>query len=190
MQNPIDQAEASISTETVREGPNLNRTVSVQRKATKCSESWYLVPPLPQNTAVPLPPSPQGGDIPERKKPRLDEPLPTATDEAARKTASPDFSLGLPPPAADNNDANADLVTDTTPNTGATSHWLRLTLEEVAELTSAVAKTKKKRWGKEFKIDWVVIATLVSDRTDEQCYRRWRYHSSDPSIALTAVRKG
>jgi hypothetical protein len=79
MQNPTDPAEASIPTETVRESPNLNRTFTVRRKAAKRSERWYQI------TATPLPPSPQGGDIPARKKPRLDEPIPTATDEVAKK---------------------------------------------------------------------------------------------------------
>jgi hypothetical protein len=37
------------------------------------------------------------------------------TDEAARKTAAPDDSVGLPPPHA-----NTHPVTDTQPNTGAT----------------------------------------------------------------------
>jgi hypothetical protein len=55
-------------------------------------------------------PSPQAEEIPARKKPRVEEPLPqplpraeeplpTTTDEAARKTASPDISEGLPSPA-------------------------------------------------------------------------------------------
>jgi hypothetical protein len=47
-----------------------------------------------------------------RKKPRLEESLPTTTDESTRETASPDVSVGLPPPAADIDDANADPVTD------------------------------------------------------------------------------
>jgi hypothetical protein len=40
-----------------------------------------------------LPPSPQGEDIPEVKKRRIDEPLPTSIDEAARKAAAPDVSV-------------------------------------------------------------------------------------------------
>jgi hypothetical protein len=54
----------------------------------------------------------QDDDNPARKKPRLEEPLPTTTDQAARKTASPDAAVGLPP-TADNDDAHADPVTDT-----------------------------------------------------------------------------
>jgi hypothetical protein len=90
MQNPTDQAESSIPTVTAREGPNLNRTFTVCRKAAKRSESWYVAPP-PQNIVAPL-------SIPARKKPRLQEPLATPTDEAARKTASTDISVGLPLP--------------------------------------------------------------------------------------------
>jgi hypothetical protein len=90
MQNPTDQAESSIPTVTVREDPNLNRTFTVRRKAAKRSESRYVAPP-PQNIAAPL-------SISARKKPRLNEPPPAPTDEAARKTASPDISGGLPPP--------------------------------------------------------------------------------------------
>jgi hypothetical protein len=90
MHNPTDQAESSIPTETVREDPNLNRTFTVCRKAAKRSESWYVAPP-PQNIAAPL-------SIPARKKPRIEEPLATSTDEAATKTASTDISVGLPLP--------------------------------------------------------------------------------------------
>jgi hypothetical protein len=46
--------------------------------------------------------------------------LPHKTDEAARETASSDTSVGLPPPAADNDNANADPVTDTQSNPRAT----------------------------------------------------------------------
>jgi hypothetical protein len=47
MQNPTDQAEASIIAETVMSinDPNLNRTFTVRRKAAKRSESWYLEEP-------------------------------------------------------------------------------------------------------------------------------------------------
>jgi hypothetical protein len=53
-----------------------------------------------------------------KKKPRLEESLPTTTEEAARKNASPDISFDLPPAAAID-DANADPVTDTQPTAGA-----------------------------------------------------------------------
>jgi hypothetical protein len=98
-----DQAGASIPTETVSSGPKLNRTVTVRRKAAKRAD---LESP-PQDIAVPLSlsPSPQAEAIPAQeiptiKKPRVEEPLPTTTDEAIRKTPSPDISEGLPSPDA------------------------------------------------------------------------------------------
>jgi hypothetical protein len=188
MQNPIDQAEASIPTVTVREGPRLNPmgTFTVRRKAAKRSERWR------QNVTALLPPSPQGKVILSRKKPRLNKPLPTATDNAIRETASPQILVAclLPPPSADNDDENSDVVTGTQPNAGAARVTGRWTPEEDAQLTSAVAKTKKKRWGKEYKIDWVAAAALVPGRTNEQCSQRW-HDVLDPSIDRTApVRTG
>jgi hypothetical protein len=49
-----DEAEASIPTETVINGPNLNRTVTVHRKVAKRTDPLYIAPPPPQNIAVPL----------------------------------------------------------------------------------------------------------------------------------------
>jgi hypothetical protein len=92
-----DQAEAPIPTEPVSNGPNLNRTVTVRRKVAKRTYPLYLAPPQ-QNIALPLAPSPPAEEIPARKKRRLEEPLPRSTDEAARETASPDISIGLPSP--------------------------------------------------------------------------------------------
>jgi hypothetical protein len=182
MQNPTDQAEASVPTETVRESPNLNRTFTVRRKAAKRSERWY------QTTSVPLPPSPQAEVIPAWKKRRLDEPLPTARDGADRETASSEDLVGSPPPpAAENDDANADLVMDTPPNAGATGATGRWTPEEDAKLTSAVAKTEKKCWGTEHRIDWIAIAPLVPGRTSKQCNQRW-HNTLNSSIAPTAGR--
>jgi hypothetical protein len=80
----------------------------VRRKATKRAVPWSLTA-----RALNLGSPPKAEDIPARKNPRLEEPLPTITDEAAKKTASPDISVGLPPPAAANDDANVNPVTDT-----------------------------------------------------------------------------
>jgi hypothetical protein len=134
----------------------------------------------------------QDEDNPSRKKPRLEEPLPTTTDEAARKTPSADLSLGLPPPStADDDDdsnanADADSVTDTQPNAVATGYWKP---EEDAKLTSAVAKTGKKKHGEKYRTDWNAITALVPGRTGKQCWSRWKL-VLDPSIALTAGRTG
>jgi hypothetical protein len=151
----------------------MNGTVIISRKAAKRTLPWDLAA---EELLLLSSQPPQAEDIPAaRKKPRLEEPLPTITDEAARKTGSPDVSVDLPPPpAADDDDANAnahiDPVMDTQPNIVATGSW---TLEEDAKLTSAVWSTSKKRWGKEYKTDWVAVAALVPGRTNKQCNTRW-----------------
>jgi hypothetical protein len=191
MQNPTGQAEAEAS----NNGPNLNRTVTVRRKAAKrthpfdlAAEELHLVPSSSLS-------SPQAEDIqPARKKPRLEEPLPTTTHESVRKTASPDVSAGLPPPVADcadNDDTNtnADPVTDTQPNAGATTVTRRRwTLEEDAKLSSAVTNTSKKKYGMESNTNWVAVAALVPGRTKRQCRGRWRdalLSNIDPATART-----
>jgi uncharacterized protein (DUF2237 family) len=188
MQNPTEEAETFVPTETVlSNGRNLNPTVAVRRKAAKRSEPWYLAPPPPQNLAAPLPPSPQAEDIPARKKQRLeDEPLTRATDEATRKTTSPDISVGLPPPAADNDDANAEPVKDTHDvldcrfdrAIGRNGYW---TEDEDLKLKNSVQMHRGKNWN--------TIAAMVPGRTKSQCNNRWRY-GLDPSIALPAGSTG
>jgi hypothetical protein len=109
---------------------------------------------------------------PARKKPRLEEPLPTATDEAARRTASPDASVVLPPPADnDETNRNADPVTSTQPNAGANRRW---TVDEDAKLMSAITNTSKMKWGNEYKTNWAAVAALVPGRTRLQCRTRYR----------------
>jgi hypothetical protein len=90
----------------------------------------------------------------------------------------------------DDDDGNTDPVTDTQPNAGATRAAARWTPEEDAKLTDAVTDTCKKKWGKAHMIDWVAVAALVPGRRKRQCYSRWHNASLDPSIALTAGRKG
>jgi hypothetical protein len=172
--SPTDKAEAAI-----------HRAVILRRKAAKrtrplalAAEELHLMPSS----------SPQAEDIPAaRKKPRIEEPFSASTDEAARKRALPDLSAGLLPlPATDvdNDDANGDSVTDTQSNAGASNRATRRlwTLEEDAQLTRRVAKTSKKKFGKEYRTDWLVIAALVPGRTNDQCLRRWG-NVLDPSIA-------
>jgi hypothetical protein len=123
MQTPTDQAEASFPTETTvinnDNVPNMNHTVKERRKSAKRTLHFGLT-----TEELNLVSPPHHEDIPARKKPRLEEPLPTRTDEAARKTASPDVLVGLSPSIAEKDDANAnanaDPVTDTQPNDGAT----------------------------------------------------------------------
>jgi hypothetical protein len=106
------------------------------------------------------------------KKP---SPITTAIVEAATEIASPGIAMALPP-LADVNDVSTDYVM----NTGGTGRW---TLEEDAELTIAVTNTCKKRRGKEYKTDWVTIATLVPRRTRRQCLERWQ-NALKPSIVI------
>jgi hypothetical protein len=177
MQNPTDQDEAPIPTVTVREGPHLNPMgkFTVRRKARKRSERWH------QHTAEPL-------STPAWKKSRLDESLPTTTDNATREATSPESSaVGLLLPTtttttkANGVYADTDSVTGTQPNAGAARANGRWTPEEDSQLTSAVAETKKKRRGKVYKIDWVAAAVFVPGRTNKQCQQRWKF-TLDPSI--------
>jgi hypothetical protein len=186
MQEPSEEADASVPAEPVPDGPpSSGGTVMLRRKAAKRSLPWDLV--VDELELVPLPP--QVEEIPARKKPRLEEPFSASTaptDDAAAKTASPDVSVGLPLPAADEDDANAnaDPETDTQPNSvanWATGHW---TTDEDAELTSAVAITSKKKWRNEYKTDWAAVAALVTGRTPRQCRDRWQL-VLDPSIDRT-----
>jgi hypothetical protein len=131
MQNPTDQADTSNPTETTANNnrPNMNRTVVGRRKAANRTLPFYLT----GKELNLVPSSPQAEDIPARKRPRLDEVIFASTDEAAAEisscdtavslTASPDVSVGLPPPVADDDATNAHVVpvTDTQPNAGATT---------------------------------------------------------------------
>jgi hypothetical protein len=67
---------------------------------------------------------------------------------------------------ADTDVSNADHVTETKPNFGATS---RCALEEDAKLTSTVTNTRKKKWGKKHTMDWVAVAKHVPGRVEERC---------------------
>jgi hypothetical protein len=189
-----NQAEAIIPMETVSNDADMNRTVPIIRKVAKRTLPWDLAVDELELVS-------QDEDIPAaRKKPRLQEHLPTTTDESARKTASPDISVDLPPPsaadagdiddantdvdatdqvarknppsAADNDDANADHVTDTQPNDVATTATGSWTSEEDANLISAVVSTCKKKCSNEYKIDWDAVAALVPGRRRDQCRRR------------------
>jgi hypothetical protein len=116
--DPTMKAEAPIPTATVSNGNEqhlIDDTVPLHRKAAKRTLPW-------DQAAGELLVS-QDEDNPARKKLRLEEPLLTATDEAARRTASPDVSVGPPPSAVDiaEANANAESVTETQPNTGASS---------------------------------------------------------------------
>jgi hypothetical protein len=172
------EVEAPVPTEIASNDANMNHTVTDGRKAAKRTLPWDL------NAGELL--VSQDQDNPARKKPRLEEPLPTTTDQAASKNESPDLSVELSPAAAaaaDNDDVNTDAVTDTQPNAVTTRRlW---TLEDDAKLTRAVANTSKKKWGNNYKTDWGAVTALVPGRTRKDCYDRWK-NVLDPSIALTA----
>jgi hypothetical protein len=80
MQGPTEDDEASVPSEHVINGPNLNRTFTVRRKAAKRILPWDL----PADEIQLVPPRPQDEDIiQEKKRPRLEEPFSTSpTDEA------------------------------------------------------------------------------------------------------------
>jgi hypothetical protein len=211
---PTDQAEAeaiipmeivsSIPDMTVREGPdeNLNPTVAASRKAAKRTLPWdltaeelLLLSSQPQQ-AEDIPAAsqpPQAEEFPAaRKKRRIEETLPTTTYEAARKTASPAVSVGLPPPPPpppasddDDDDTNADPVMDTQPNAAVTRATARWTSDEDAKLTRAITSTSKMKRGKKYKTDFAAVAALVLSRTQRQCRDRWK-NVLDPNIASRA----
>jgi hypothetical protein len=149
----------------------MNRTVAVRRKAANRTLPWDLAA-----GELDLVPPPPAEEIPARKKRRLEEAFSASTaptDELARKNASPDVSVGLLPRAADDDDdVNADPVTDTQPNAGVTRATGRWTVDEDVNLTTAVANTSKKKWGNEYKTDWDAVAALVPCRTRIQCHNR------------------
>jgi hypothetical protein len=206
MLRPIEKAEpeAPIPPEIVSSGSattttttTTTTTVRLRRRAANRTEPLYLrrsTRPRQPPGYFESPPAPQDEDedIPARKKRRLEEPFSGSTDEAARKTASPDVAMAPSPPAIDdiddNDDAdvNTESVTDTQPNAGATAFW---TSEEDAKLTRAVANTPKKKWGKEYKTDWVAISALVPGRTRNQCRGRWK-NALNPSIDQANGRTG
>jgi uncharacterized membrane protein len=102
-----------------------------------------------------------------------EDPSSPTTDEAATELASHDITaVSLPAAAADHADA------DTVKGNGVTGAW---TKDEDAKLTSALANTSKKKYGKENKPNWVAVAALVPGRTENQCYDRWR-KVLDPGI--------
>jgi hypothetical protein len=188
---PMEDEEASIPTEHVQNGPNLNRTFTVRRKAAKRILPWDL----PVDEIQLALPSPQDEDIREAKRPRLETPFPTSTDEATTTNTSHTttvavfqdevlYSKGLHlqtaiPAAA----AGFDPMVDTT---GERRRW---TPEEDVKLISAVTNTDKKKYGQNYKIDWVAISAIVPGRTSKQCYYRWR-DTWDPRKNLTTVRAG
>jgi hypothetical protein len=170
MQGPAEDAEDSISTtDNEREDPNLNPSFAVRRKVAKRTLPWDL-----EGEELNLVSRLQESEeIRATKKPRLNEPFSESTDEAAAELSSHNTAASLPD-TADADHADADRVKVRR----ATRHW---TPKEDAKLNSAVTNTSKKKYGKEYRIDWVTISILVQGRTKVQCSSRWK-DISDPNI--------
>jgi hypothetical protein len=107
-----DVIEAPIPIEILSNDPNLNRTVAVRRKAAKRTLPWGL-----GAGQLNLVSPPQAKDTQATKRPRLETPFPTSTDEATTKNTSHD-TVALPHPDADL--ADSDPVMDINPNARAT----------------------------------------------------------------------
>jgi hypothetical protein len=165
----------------MRDGPNLSRTVTVYRKATKRTLPWNLTAGELDLVSS----RPQVVDMRATKKQRIEEPVFFAsTDEAARKTASTDVSVGLPPPVADNHDdAHIDPVMDTQPNSRVTG---RRTIDEDAKLTNAVANTSRRSGARSTR---QIGMLLPRGRTTVPCLHRWK-DVLDPNIDQTTGRTG
>jgi hypothetical protein len=181
MHSPTDQAkpESSINTEAVvtNSGPNMNRAVTVRRKAAKRTLPWDLS--AEELHLVPSS-SPHAEDIPASKKRRIEERLPTTPDQATTNISSHGTAVSLAGAAG-----AANTLTDPVKGTRVT--WRP---EEDVKLNSAVTNTCKKKCGKEYKTDWAAVTALVPSRTKKQCWRRWN-HTLNPSIDRTPPgRKG
>jgi hypothetical protein len=180
MQEPTEEAEASIPLENVRDDPNLNRAFAVRRKAAKRTNPWDL---NAGQLHLLSPPPTQAEDSPAKKKPRLEEPSSANTD-GITKVSAHDTAVSLPDAAAANtNDDHVDA--NPVKDTRVIGYW---SPEEDAQLTSAVANTCKTKWGKKYRTDWSAVAPLVPDRTKEQCWSRW-HRVLDPGVSRASRRK-
>jgi hypothetical protein len=185
---PMEDVEASIPMEHVRDGTT--RLNAGSRKAAKRTFPWDLsVEEI--NLASP-PPQDEDEAIHAAKRPRLETPLPTSTDEAtttntphtATVAVFQDDGIALPA-AADH--ADSDPVMDMHPKSrAATRSW---TPQEDANLTIAIQNTDKNNTGQKYQTDWIAISALVPGRTNTQCRYRW-HHALDPSIDRSIVRTG
>jgi hypothetical protein len=165
MQGPTN--EAPVPTETVSNGPNLNRTFTVRRRAAKRSEPWYRIvpPPTPQSIAAalpPPPPPPEDEGLPPAKKPRLQTriSISTAADGVVHAHTAERVTIDShdDKPLTDSVTPAASLPSAAASRDGS---WKAV---EDAKLTEAVNKHGKK---------WVSVAAMVSGRTNIQCRQRW-----------------
>jgi hypothetical protein len=180
------EAEASIPTKNVREGPNesLGGAFKIPRKAKKRTPHWDL-----KAGKLNLLSPPQDEDIQARKKPRIEEPFSAATDANATMISSLDTAVRLPPPVAtadeDHDHADSDPVMDMHLNASATRAPRRWTTDEDTRLKKAVLVQTHDGEKK----NWDAIASLVPGRTKTQCKSRW-YNDLDPRNVRTTARAG
>jgi hypothetical protein len=144
MQERTEEAEAAS---IPRDGPNLNRTFTVRRKAAKRTFPWDML--AGELSLVSLP---QAEDVPATKKPRLEELFSASTDEATAKLSSHDTAVSLPSATADHTDA------ESVKGSRATDHRR---LQKNAELKSVVTNAGKKTYCKDYRTDWDAVAALV-----------------------------
>jgi hypothetical protein len=156
---PIEDDEASIPTEYMRNGLNQNRTFTVRRKAAKHTFPWD-----PEDINLAVPPH-HDEDIQDTKRPRLVKPFPTSTDEATTNDESHDTAVAITRNTAAVNHADSDPVTDMQSNARATGVPRRWTRQEAAKLTSAVTNNSKKEHGKEYRTDCDTLVVLNPDQT-------------------------
>jgi hypothetical protein len=165
MQGPTN--EASIPTENVINGPNLNHAFTVRRKAAKRSDSWYSS----QSIAAPLPRPREDEDLPPAKRRRLQArtSISTPADGAVHAHTAETVTTDSP------DDTPTDSVTPAAllPSAAASRAPRRIwTPEEDTKLKDAVEKH-----GKDW---WVAVAMLVPGRTNVQCREHW-FQSLDPA---------
>jgi hypothetical protein len=164
----MDTDEASIPTEPERTTNEPNKSISgttLKRKV--CTETCVT-----KLSAANIKSSPDE-DIPARKKPRLQVSLPAIAADADTLNASPDAAVAVA--SADAGGRDPVAASPMQPNEWAIPESHRLwTLEEDTNLTTAVKTTCKKKYGEEYRPDWVAIAELVPGRTKNQCGYRWR----------------
>jgi hypothetical protein len=178
MQSPTTPTKdylALIPTEHARNDPHLS---AGNRKAAKRTFPWE-----PKSDEIqPALPLPHDDDdcTRERKRRRLEELLPTSTNESPTENTTHDTTVALSAATA----TESDSVTDMHPNVmtaGAPrNYW---TPAEDVQLTRAVTNTPKKKRGG---IDWVAISAQVSGRTTIQCHNRWHRVLDSRTNLMTA----
>jgi hypothetical protein len=156
---PTEDDFAFVPTEHhVRNGTNLNRTFTVRRKAAKRTFPWDLSADEVQLAL----PRPQDEDTRETKRPRLEEPFSTSTNEATTtQNTSHSTAVALTPDADAANLADSDPVMDINSNVRATGALICWTPEEDTKLTRATTNITRTKHGKDFMIDSATVTVLV-----------------------------